>query len=109
MARETSTNAWVELKSTPKTLAQRGSEAVETLPKIVPKLTLLTTLASLRRELVVADISAGIVVAIMLIPQSLAYAQLAGAPLITGYYSSILSCAVYPVGGPRMYSGTRRR
>jgi SulP family sulfate permease len=46
-----------------------------------------------------ADFVAGIVVTIMLIPQSLAYAMLAGMPPETGLYASILPLIVYALFG----------
>lgn len=45
------------------------------------------------------DMMAGIIVAIMLIPQSLAYAMLAGLPAEVGLYSSILPLIVYGLFG----------
>lgn len=91
--------AWVESRVVGPTGWEKAKKAVRGLPALLPRLTLLSALSSLTRDGIVADVSAGIVVAIMLIPQALAYAQLAGAPLITGYYTSILSTAVYPLFG----------
>lgn len=51
------------------------------------------------RENLAGDLSAGIVVAVMLIPQSLAYAILAGMPPITGFFAAILALFSYPVFG----------
>lgn len=41
------------------------------------------------------DISAGLVVALMLVPQSMAYAIVSGLPPVTGLYASILPALVY--------------
>ncbi len=41
---------------------------------------LVATLASYRREQLVGDLIAGLVVAVMLVPQAMAYAMLAGLP-----------------------------
>ena len=40
------------------------------------------------------DVLAGITVALLLVPQSVAYAQLAGMPLVTGLYAAILPAAL---------------
>ena len=37
------------------------------------------------------DAAAGIVVAVMLVPQAMAYAQLSGMPPVTGFFAAILS------------------
>ncbi len=47
------------------------------------------------RESFLGDVIAAVIVAIMLIPQSLAYALLAGAPAEVGLYASILPLVVY--------------
>jgi len=48
------------------------------------------------------DISAGIVVAMMMIPQGMAYALVAGLPPVTGIYASILPPIIYAVFGTSM-------
>jgi len=48
------------------------------------------------------DITAGMIVTVMLIPQSLAYAMLAGLPPETGLYASILPIVAYAVFGSSM-------
>lgn len=45
------------------------------------------------------DLTAGIVVASVLVPQSMAYAQLAGLPPQAGLYASILPLLIYPLFG----------
>ncbi|MFH7244525.1 MAG: SulP family inorganic anion transporter [Spirulina sp.] len=45
------------------------------------------------------DITAGIIVASVLVPQSIAYAQLAGLPPQAGLYASILPLLIYPLFG----------
>lgn len=52
-----------------------------------------------RREWAVADMIAAVVVTLMLIPQSLAYAQLAGMPPEAGLYASTLPLVVYALLG----------
>ena len=51
------------------------------------------------RELFTADLLAAVIVTLMLIPQSLAYAMLAGLPPEVGLYASILPLLVYTVFG----------
>jgi high affinity sulfate transporter 1 len=46
------------------------------------------------------DVVAGIVVTTLLVPQGMAYAELAGLPAITGLYTSILCLVGYAVFGP---------
>ncbi len=46
-----------------------------------------------------ADLIAGITVGIVLIPQSMAYALLAGVPPIYGLYASLVPLLVYPLFG----------
>jgi len=58
-----------------------------------------TWLGIYNKDIFKADLIAGIVVTIMLIPQSLAYAMLAGMPAETGLYASILPLVVYAIFG----------
>src|SRR5215471_12012822 len=53
-----------------------------------------------RREWLVKDIVAGVVLSTLLVPQGMAYAELAGLPPITGLYTSILCLLGYAVAGP---------
>ncbi len=52
-----------------------------------------------RREDLAGDVIAGVIAAIMLIPQSMAYALLAGLPVQVGLYASILPLILYAVLG----------
>lgn len=52
-----------------------------------------------QRALFVQDLSAALVVTLMLIPQSLAYALLAGLPLQVGLYASVLPLLAYALFG----------
>src|SRR6201987_4552116 len=58
------------------------------------------SLSSYRREWLVRDIVAGVVLTTLLVPQGMAYAELAGLPPITGLYTSILCLLGYAVAGP---------
>src|SRR5262249_57701336 len=46
------------------------------------------------------DVVAGLVLATLLVPQGMAYAELAGLPAITGLYTSILCLVGYAAFGP---------
>ncbi|MEJ7930813.1 sulfate permease [Ramlibacter sp. AN1015] len=59
-------------------------------------------LAAYDRSKAAQDLVAGIVVTILLVPQSLAYAMLAGLPPHVGMYASILPLVVYAVLGSSM-------
>jgi len=55
-----------------------------------------------RREWVSGDLVAGLIVSVMLIPQSLAYALLAGLPPQVGLYASVLPLVAYALFGSSM-------
>ena len=55
-----------------------------------------------RREQAIQDGLAGLVVTVLLVPQSLAYAMLAGLPPHVGMYASILPLLAYAVFGSSM-------
>ncbi|MET0421964.1 MAG: SulP family inorganic anion transporter [Acidimicrobiia bacterium] len=47
-----------------------------------------------------ADVIAGLVLAAILVPQGMAYAQLAGLPAVTGLYTTVACLAGYAIFGP---------
>src|SRR3954449_13476084 len=53
-----------------------------------------------RRAWVRKDLMAGVVLTALLVPQGMAYAELAGLPSITGLYTSITCLLAYAVFGP---------
>lgn len=57
---------------------------------------------SYRPSLLSGDLTAGLIVTVMLIPQSLAYAMLAGLPPEIGLYASVLPLVVYALVGSSM-------
>ncbi len=57
-------------------------------------------LSPFHREWLAKDIVAGIVLTTLLVPQGMAYAELAGLPPITGLYTSIMCLLGYAVFGP---------
>ena len=60
----------------------------------------LRVLSSYRRAWLTRDIVAGVVLTTLLVPQGMAYAELAGLPPITGLYTTILCLLGYAVCGP---------
>jgi hypothetical protein len=46
------------------------------------------------------DVIAGLVLSALLVPQGMAYAELAGLPAVTGLYTSVLCLAGYAIFGP---------
>jgi len=59
-------------------------------------------LKNYRKELLAGDIGAGIIVALMLVPQGMAYALVAGLPPVTGLYASLLPAVAYAIFGSSM-------
>ena len=60
----------------------------------------LATLSSYRASWLSKDLVAGLVLTALLVPQGMAYAELAGLPAITGLYTSILCLVGYALFGP---------
>jgi high affinity sulfate transporter 1 len=60
----------------------------------------LRVATSYRRSWARADIVAGLVLAAILVPQGMAYAELAGLPPVTGLYTTIACLVGYAVFGP---------
>ena len=58
------------------------------------------SLSSYRREWLGKDVVAGIVLSTLLVPQGMAYAELAGLPPITGLYTTVLCLLGYAAFGP---------
>jgi len=62
----------------------------------------LAWLRHYRRAWLAGDLTAGVVVSVMIIPQSMAYAMLAGLPVEVGLYASILPLFGYALFGSSM-------
>lgn len=60
---------------------------------------MLDWLKAYRREMLAGDLGAGLVVALMLLPQGMAYAMVAGLPPVVGLYASILPALAYALVG----------
>ena len=63
---------------------------------------MLNWLKNYQRAFLIGDISAGVIVALLLIPQGVAYAIVAGLPPVTGLYASILPPLAYALFGSSM-------
>ena len=68
--------------------------------KLVRSLPGAQMLASYRTSWLRHDVVAGLVLTTLLVPQGMAYAELAGLPAITGLYTTILCLIGYAVFGP---------
>jgi sulfate permease, SulP family len=66
---------------------------------IARRLPLVTLLRHYPRQHLRGDLTAGLTTAVMLIPQAMAYAALAGMPPVTGLYASVVPIAVYALLG----------
>ncbi|KAA0146684.1 hypothetical protein FNF31_06091 [Cafeteria roenbergensis] len=76
----------------------RRSSPLATAWNFLPRIELARVLANYRVDFtdkLAGDIAAGIVVAVMLIPQGMAYSTLAGLPPMYGLYSSIFALLLY--------------
>src|SRR4051794_38565760 len=60
----------------------------------------LAMLSSYSRRTLGKDLIAGLVLSTLLVPQGMAYAELAGLPTITGLYTTVLCLLAYAVFGP---------
>jgi SulP family sulfate permease len=65
----------------------------------------LDRLRHYRREWLGVDTLAGLTVGAMLVPQGMAYAELAGMPLVTGFYAALLALVAYAVVGSSRHLG----
>jgi sulfate permease, SulP family len=63
------------------------------------RIPLVALLRHYPREHLRGDVTAGLTTAVMLIPQAMAYATLAGMPPVTGLYASVVPIAVYALLG----------
>lgn len=69
----------------------------EAAVRAVPGLRLVTTY---QKRWAAKDLMAGLVLTAILVPQGMAYAELAGLPAITGLYTSVLCLVGYALMGP---------
>ncbi len=77
-------------------MADNGGEKASAINRYFP---ILDWGSSYNRSVLTNDLMAAVIVTIMLIPQSLAYALLAGLPPVVGLYASILPLVAYAIFG----------
>lgn len=63
---------------------------------------MLLWLRNYRPQLLAGDLSAGVIVVLMMVPQGMAYAVVAGLPPVVGLYASILPALAYALFGSSM-------
>ncbi len=69
-------------------------------------LTIANWIGSYNRDLLGSDALAGLTVGIMLVPQAMAYAMVAGMPPVYGLYASMVILAIYPFFGTSRHMAT---
>jgi high affinity sulfate transporter 1 len=74
-----------------------GTSIVGRLAGAVPG---VRVIATYRSGWLAQDVTAGVVLTALLVPQGMAYAELAGLPAVTGLYATMLPLLVYFVVGP---------
>lgn len=72
------------------------SALVKNISRYIP---IIGTLQNYNRDAFKGDFNAGLTVAIMLVPQGMAYAVLAGMPPVYGLYASIVPLLIYAIFG----------
>ena len=75
-------------------------------PAFLPKSLPFLRWSPMKGDVLKADFMAGLTVALVLIPQSMAYAQLAGLPAYYGLYAAFLPVAVAALWGSSSQLGT---
>ena len=76
---------------------QRGDERMTAVERYVPG---VASLRTYERGWLRSDVVAGIVLAAILVPQGMAYAELAGLPPVNGLYTTIACLVGYALMGP---------
>src|SRR5215211_5310650 len=67
---------------------------------MTPVLPGVRAIRSYRRGWLPKDLLAGVVLTALLVPQGMAYAELAGLPSVTGLYTTVACLLAYAVMGP---------
>ncbi len=76
------------------------ADALESAPGWRKWLPGAQTIVDYRRDWLGPDVVAGLVLTALLVPQGMAYAELAGLPPVTGLYTTVMALAAYAVFGP---------
>lgn len=83
--------------ASPTSSPSRHESARSRIERWVPGVRALRTY---RREWLPRDLMAGLVLSALLVPQGMAYAELAGLPAITGLYTTVVALLAYAALGP---------
>jgi high affinity sulfate transporter 1 len=75
-------------------------EGTSTRARFLDRIPIVSTLRDYEHSRLRPDLVAGIVLATMLVPQGMAYAELTGLPAVTGIYTTIAALVAYSVFGP---------
>ena len=78
-------------------------EALKEIPGIAKWVPGLHAIRHYKREWLGRDLVAAIILSALLIPQGMAYAELAGLPAITGLYTTVICMLAYALFGPSPY------
>src|SRR6476620_9138086 len=78
-------------------MGHNGEETAAAIGRVVPGVAALRTY---ERRWLRADVVAGIVLAAILVPQGMAYAELAGLPPVNGLYTTVACLVGYALMGP---------
>ncbi len=92
-------------QSAPDAAAANGAKR-HRVDRVIPGVGMLR---SYKKQWLRFDLVAGIVLAAILVPQGLAYAELAGLPPVTGLYTTIACLVVYALLGPSPRSSSSAR
>jgi high affinity sulfate transporter 1 len=68
--------------------------------RTIARLPGVRVVSTYRREWLATDVVAGMALTALLVPQGMAYAELAGLPAVTGLYTTVLALVAYAVFGP---------
>jgi high affinity sulfate transporter 1 len=81
-------------------LNRRGLGGCEVAVSVLTAIPGVRVVSTYRRQWLAKDVVAGVVLTTLLVPQGMAYAELAGLPAITGLYTSIMCLIGYAAFGP---------
>src|SRR3954470_8345400 len=77
-----------------------SARTADRLAAVRPHVPGLRVLMDYRKGWIRSDLIAGVVLAAILVPQGMAYAELAGLPTVTGLYTTVACLVAYAIFGP---------
>jgi len=81
----------------------KQTESISKLDRIEAWVPGIRALHNYKRAWLAQDFVAGLVLCTLLVPQGMAYAELAGLPAITGLYTTVVCLVAYALFGPSPY------